>query len=71
MQQLYDASMLNRKFVPVLLPGGESDDIPTVLRGVNWYEIPSSYSQLKGRLFDLASVIPQPLRLEVDADWSY
>jgi hypothetical protein len=70
LQELHDSSMLNKKFIPVLLPGATSDDIPIALRGVAYYAIPDSYSTLQSRLFDLTKVSPQPLGLEVGVGWS-
>lgn len=60
-QEVYDAGSRNTRFIPVLLPGGLSDDVPIILRGSKWYEVPRSYDLLLRRLTGSDAVEPHPV----------
>jgi hypothetical protein len=58
LQELYDSGARNDRFVPILFPGGTSHDVPAVLRGSKWYELPDSYELLRRRLLASDAVTP-------------
>lgn len=60
-QEVYDAGSQNTRFIPVLLAGGSSQDVPVLLRGSKWYEVPQGYDLLLRRLRGSEAVEPHPL----------
>ena len=60
-QEVYDAGSQNTRFIPVLLAGGSSQDVPVLLRGSKWYEVPQGYDLLLLRLTGSEAVEPHPL----------
>jgi len=60
-QEVYDAGSQNTRFIPVLMPGGSSQDVPVLLRGSKWYEVPQGYDVLRRRLTGSEGVEPHPL----------
>jgi hypothetical protein len=71
LQELYDAEMRNRKFIPILLPPDTREEIPTVLRGTQSFDIPASYKRLVDRLLDAGGVEPHPLGQPMERRWSF
>jgi len=60
-QEVYDAGSQNRRFIPVVLSGATAQDVPVLLRGSKWYDVPGSYDRLRRRLMDAEAVEPRPL----------
>lgn len=60
-QEVYDAGSRNDRFVPVLLPGAGPHDVPAVVRGSKWYELPHGYDDLRRRLIGPEPVEPHAL----------
>jgi hypothetical protein len=71
LQELYDAEMRNRKFIPILLPSATREDIPTVLEGTESFDIPRSYDRLVDRLLNVGQVEPHPLGQPKDRQWTF
>jgi hypothetical protein len=71
LQELYDATMRHRKFIPILLPPATREHIPTALRGAQPFDIPSSYDLLVDRIFNVGGVAPHPLGQPMDRPWSF
>ncbi|HMH49654.1 MAG TPA: TIR domain-containing protein, partial [Candidatus Acidoferrum sp.] len=61
-QILYDDSSRNRRFIPVLPPGGEPADIPRQLRASTYYELDVQYSDLCRYLLGTPELRPRPIR---------
>ncbi|HEV7486325.1 MAG TPA: SEFIR domain-containing protein [Thermoanaerobaculia bacterium] len=60
-QEVYDAGSRNDRFIPVLLRGADSQNVPLLLRGSKWYGVPEGYDTLRLRLMGSEAVIPHPL----------
>ena len=70
-QHIYDAGSLNSRFIPVVLETSSRKHVPTLLRGVTFYDISiaDGYQQLVNRLRSARSqqtLIPRSLRLTSD-----
>ena len=61
LQELYDAATHNLKFIPIIFPDASQTDIPKVLRGSMWYQLPSEYESLYRRITNQPEVSPDPL----------
>ncbi len=71
LQELHDEGMRHRKFIPILLPDSTREDIPRVLRGAEWFEIPGAYGRLVDRIFGVGGVAPQPLGAPMAQKWTF
>ncbi len=71
LQELYDAEMRHRKFIPILLPPSTREQIPTALRGAESFDIPASYGRLVDRIFDVGGVEPHPLGQPMEHRWGF
>ncbi len=60
-QILYEESMRNRKFVPVLSDGDAETVVPLMLRPYASYRYPAQYSDLYSRVTGRPEVLPPPL----------
>ncbi|HYC91353.1 MAG TPA: SUMF1/EgtB/PvdO family nonheme iron enzyme [Thermoanaerobaculia bacterium] len=60
-QAIYDQSMVNDRFIPVLFEDASPEDIPEPLRGATRYRIPDDLETLTTRLG--AAVIPEQRRV--------
>jgi tetratricopeptide (TPR) repeat protein len=71
-QELYDAAANNKKFIPVLFASEDSNKIPRILRGAQYYDLSSEegYTELYRRLTnqprvskpELGTLVPLPTR---------
>ena len=67
-QELYEQQSGEAvKFIPVLLHGGDSDDIPDLLRGTTYYELDRDWDKLIRHLEDRPLAQPPALGAGVDA----
>jgi hypothetical protein len=71
LQELYDASMRQRKFIPIVLPQSTREDIPQALRGTESFDIPGSYDLLVEQIFGVGDVAPHPLGTPAERRWSF
>jgi hypothetical protein len=71
LQELHDAAMRNRKFIPVLFPPTTREQIPTALRGAESFSIPASYDVLLRRILRSGGVSPHPLGEPYNERWSF
>jgi hypothetical protein len=71
LQELHDAAMRNRKFIPVLFPPTTREQIPTALRGAESFSIPASYDVLLRRILRSRGVSPHPLGERYNERWSF
>lgn len=57
-QHIYDSFAQNTKFIPVIFPGSDTDDVPIPLKGATFYYPgeESSYKRLLNRLLGIKSV---------------
>lgn len=70
LQELHDAAMRNRKFIPVLFPPTAREQIPTALRGAESFSVPASYDLLLSRILNLGGVSPHPLGRPRSEGWN-
>ena len=71
LQELHDAGMRQRRFIPILLPGSTRENIPQALRGAESFEIPGAYDGLMDRVFGVGGVSPQPLGTPMEQRWTF
>ncbi len=50
LNHLYVHGGRNERFIPVLLPGANDNDVPVALRGASVYRLPDRYEQLRAHL---------------------
>jgi len=57
LQELYDSSTRNHKYIPIIFPSGLHEDIPRVLRGSMAYQVPTEYESLYRRITNQPAVL--------------
>ena len=71
LQELHDAGMRQRRFIPIVLPESTRGDIPQALRGAESFEIPGTYDRLVDRIFGVGGVAPHPLGRPMERPWTF
>lgn len=71
LQEIHDAGMRQRRFIPILPPESTRENIPQALRGAESFEIPGAYDRLVDRIFGVGGVSPHPLGTPMERRWTF